>query len=76
MQSVPQGLGNRRYAQLQEWLHSPLQRVQRILLVTAADWWPDGEVPHTRKDAGRVARAHRERGHAHAARGCHHGHCA
>ena len=72
MQSVPEGLGNRRYAQLQQWLHSPLQRVQRILLVTAADWWPDGQVPQTRKDAGRAARAHREREHARTLRGRRH----
>lgn len=72
MQSVPQGLGNQRYAQLQQWLHSPVQRVQRILQVTAADWWPDGQVPRTRRDAGRAARAHRERGRAHAVCGHRH----
>ncbi|KQP49520.1 hypothetical protein [Pseudorhodoferax sp. Leaf274] len=72
MQSVLQGLGNQRYAQLREWLDRPAQRVQRILQVTAADWWPDGEVPQTRKAAGRVARAHREREHAQAARGRRH----
>ena len=72
MQSVPEGLGNQRYALLQQWLHSPAQRVQRILLVTAADWWPDGQVPQTRKDAGRVARAHRERTQAQSVRGRRH----
>jgi hypothetical protein len=72
MQSVPEGLGNQRYAQLQDWLHSPVLRVQRILQVTAADWWPDGQVPQTRKDASRVARAHREREQVHAARGRRH----
>lgn len=68
MQTISEALGNQRYAQLQAWLHSPAQRVQRILQVTAADWWPDGTVPQTRKAAGRVARAHRERAHAQAGR--------
>lgn len=64
MQSVPMALGNQRYAQLQAWLASPAQRVCNVLQVTAVDWWPDGVVPLTRKAAGRLARAHREPGHA------------
>jgi hypothetical protein len=72
VQSVPEGLGNQRYAQLQQWLQSPVQRAQRIVQVTAADWWPDGQVPQTRKAAGRVARAHREREQAHGVRGRRH----
>lgn len=72
MQSVPESLGNQRYAQLQQWLQSPVQRVQRILQVTAADWWPDGQVPQTRKAAGRAVRAHRDHAHAHGVRGRRH----
>lgn len=68
MQSVSETLGNQRYAQLQDWLASPVQRMQRVLQVTAADWWPDGQVPLTRKAAGRMVRAHREREHTHAGR--------
>ncbi|WP_326535325.1 hypothetical protein [Pseudorhodoferax sp.] len=67
MHTVPQFLGNQRYAQLQSWLGSPTQRAQRVLQVTAAAWWPDGLVPQTRKAAGRIARAqhaHREQAHA------------
>jgi hypothetical protein len=68
VQSVSEALGNQRYAQLQAWLHSPAQRVQRILQVTATDWWPDGAVPLTRKAAARVVRAHRAREQAQAGR--------
>ena len=46
--------GNRRYDQLQSWLSSPAQRARRVLAVTAAVWWPDGEPAHPR----RVAKGH------------------
>lgn len=68
MQTVVQSLGNQRYTLLQDWLNSPAQRVQRVLQVTATDWWPDGVVPQTRKAAGRMVRSHREREHGHAVR--------
>lgn len=68
MQSVVESLGNQRYAQLQLVLQSPSMRVQRILQVTAARWWPDGQVPLTRKAAGRLVRTHRDREHGHALR--------
>lgn len=58
MDNIVKTLGNSRYDQLQTWLSSPAQRVRRVLGVTAAAWWPDGEPPHGRRAAARAIGAH------------------
>lgn len=65
MQPVPDALGNQRYQRLQELLASPLLRAQQVLAVTAADWWPDGAVPQTRRAAQRMVRQRHPRRERH-----------
>ena len=55
METVPKALGNGRYDQLQAWLSSPAQRVRRVLEVSAASWWPDGQPPQGRRPGARAA---------------------
>jgi hypothetical protein len=53
MQNMSQGLGTARYQQLQDWLETPRRRVERVVQVTSAWWWPEGP---TASRAGRKQR--------------------